>query len=98
MIFIPVNFFQNLIVVVLIVSQYPELKKLQSEHKVLYLLFQIFFSTEGITQFSDQVRMRLISQLIKGISRVLQKLLKYFNDTAILTISVFPSAVVFLLF
>ena len=39
--------------------------------------------------------MRLISQLIKGISRVLQKLLKYFNDTAILTFFVFPSAVVF---
>ena len=29
--------------------------------------------------------MRLISQLIKGISRVPQKLLKYFNGTAILT-------------
>ena len=27
--------------------------------------------------------MRLISQLIKHISRVLQKLLKYFNSTAI---------------
>ena len=33
-----------------------------------------------IKQFMDQVRMRLISQLINGISRVLQKLLKYFND------------------
>ena len=36
-----------------------------------------------ITQFADQVRIRLISQLIKGISRVLQKLLSYFNGTAI---------------
>ena len=47
---------------------------------------------EEITQFSDQVKMRLLSQLIKGISRVLQKLLKYFNGTAILTSSVLPSA------
>ena len=31
--------------------------------------------------------MRLILQLIKGISRVLQKLLKCFNDPAILTLS-----------
>ena len=38
-----------------------------------------------ITHFSDQVKMRLISQLIKGISRALQKLLKYFNSTIILT-------------
>ena len=29
-----------------------------------------------ITQFADRVRIKLISQLIKGISRVLQKLLK----------------------
>ena len=36
-----------------------------------------------MTQFSDQVRIKLISQLIKGIPRVLQKLLKYFNGTAI---------------
>ena len=36
-----------------------------------------------MTQFADQVRIRLILQLIKGISIVLQKLLKYFNDKAI---------------
>ena len=36
--------------------------------------------------------MRLILQLIKGISRVLQKLLKYFNGIAILTFFVLPSA------
>ena len=36
-----------------------------------------------ITQFADQVRIRLISQLIKGILRVLQKLLQYVNGTAI---------------
>ena len=39
--------------------------------------------------------MRLISQLIKGISRVLQKLLKYFNGTTILTSFVLPVAGVF---
>ena len=32
-----------------------------------------------------QVRIRLIWQLISDISRVLQKLLKYFNDTIIST-------------
>ena len=31
-------------------------------------------------QFDNQVRMRLTSQLIKGNSRVLQKLLKHFKD------------------
>ena len=36
-------------------------------------------------QFADQVRMRLISQLINSISNVLQKQFKYFNDTIIST-------------
>ena len=44
------------------------------------------------TQFADQVKMRLTSQLIKGISRVLQKLLKYFNGTIISTLSISPSS------
>ena len=35
--------------------------------------------------FLDQFRSRLISQLIKGISRVLQKSLRYFNATIIST-------------
>ena len=39
--------------------------------------------------------MRLISKLIKGISRILQKLPKYFNGTAISTPFVLPSAGVF---
>ena len=34
---------------------------------------------------SVQVRIRLISQLINGILKVPQKLLKYFNGTIILT-------------
>ena len=40
---------------------------------------------ETIMQFSDQVKITIISQLIKGISRVPQKFLKYFNGTIILT-------------
>ena len=44
---------------------------------------------------SDQVKMRLISQLINGISRVLQKLLKCFNATAISTSFVLPAVGIF---
>ena len=36
-----------------------------------------------ITQFSDEVRVKDTSQLINGMSSVLQKLLKYFDGTAI---------------
>ena len=43
----------------------------------------------------SSVKMRLISQLINGLLRVLQKLLKYFNGTAILISFVFPVAGVF---
>ena len=50
----------------------------------MYLLLQVItLSPSEITQFFDQVKIKLISQLIKVISRVLQKLLKYFNGTAI---------------
>ena len=38
-----------------------------------------------MTKGDDHVRIRLILQLIKGASRVLQILFKYFNGTAILT-------------
>ena len=38
-----------------------------------------------ITQFAEQSKISSISQLIKGILRVLQKLLKYFNGTIIST-------------
>ena len=48
-----------------------------------------------MTQFADQVKIRLISKLIKGISRVPQKSLKYFNGTAILTPFVVLAAGVF---
>ena len=39
--------------------------------------------------------MRLTSQLINGISRILQKLLKYFNGTIISISFVLPSTGVF---
>ena len=39
--------------------------------------------TSKMIQLPDQVRITLISQLIKGILKVLKKLFKYFNDTAI---------------
>ena len=38
-----------------------------------------------VTHFSDQVKKRFTSQLINDISSVLQKLLKCFNGTTILT-------------
>ena len=60
---------------------------------ISYCKFVAWFSAAlDITQFAGQVRMRLISQLINGISRVLQKLLKYFNGTIISTffVSSFP--------
>ena len=34
-------------------------------------------------QVDDEVRIRLVSQIIKVISVILQNLLKYFNGTAI---------------
>ena len=37
--------------------------------------------TWGVTQFANQVKIRLTAQLIKVISRVFQNLLKYFNGT-----------------
>ena len=43
-----------------------------------------------ITQSLDQIEIRLASQLINDISGVLQKLLKYFNDTVISTSFVSP--------
>ena len=45
-----------------------------------------------ITQVDNHVKMRSTSQLINGISRVLQKLLKYFNGTIILTSFLLSSA------
>ena len=41
------------------------------------------FSMVLITQLADQLKTKDTSQLINGISSVLQKLLRYFNGTAI---------------
>ena len=46
-------------------------------------------------QLGDHVKIKLTSQLIYGISRVLQKLLKYFNGTIISTSFSLPSSGVF---
>ena len=43
-----------------------------------------------MTQVDDHVKMGLTSQLINGISRVLQKWLKYFSGTIISTSFVLP--------
>ena len=51
-----------------------------------------FSSCRRNSSLVDQVKIRLISQLIKRISRVLQKLLKYCSGTAILTSFVLPAA------
>ena len=47
-----------------------------------------------MTQFADQSKISSISQLIKGISRVLQKLLKYFSGTNISIPFISPSSFV----
>ena len=47
---------------------------------------------EEIIKVNDHVKIRLTSQLINGISRDLQKLLKYFNGTIILISFVLPPA------
>ena len=46
-------------------------------------------------QVDDHVKIRLSSQLINGIWRALQKLLKYFNGTIISTSFVFQAEDVF---
>ena len=74
---------------------YVGLKTLQPEHKALFVSVITIVSASVeffMTQVADHVRIRLISQLSKGISKVLQKLLKYFNGTAILTSFVLPAA------
>ena len=67
------------------------------EHTVLYqFLKYVPVPVELVVpQFDDHVSMRLISQFSNGISRVLQKLLKYFNGITISTWFVLHSAGVF---
>ena len=52
----------------------------------------VFQVAEEITHVGDHVKIRLTSQLINSILRVLQKLLKYFNGTIVSISFVFLSA------
>ena len=45
--------------------------------------FRKAFANKFSNLFPIFIKMRLISQLIKGVSRVFQKLLKHFNGTII---------------
>ena len=63
---------------------YPELIKLQPIVSVIANIDYSFAVPTDITQFTNQVRMRWISQLIKNILSMLQKLLKYFDCTIVL--------------
>ena len=71
--------------------------KLEHEGKVFVSIILNFVSpvAEKIRQSSDEVKMRLISQLVNGISKVPQKLPKDFNGTTISTSFVSPAAEVF---
>ena len=51
----------------------------------LRLFVLTLFSMLVITHSLDWVKIKDTSQLINGISNVLQKLLRYFNGTAVLT-------------
>ena len=56
--------------------------------------FWCSISALQMTQFAEKIRTRLISQMIKGIARVLQRFPRYFSGTAISTSAV-PSLSVF---
>ena len=64
--------------------------KLQQEHNFVSVIANLPSLVELITQALDHVKIRLTSQLINGISNVLQELLKYFSGTTISTSFVFP--------
>ena len=83
-----------------IVIFYFCLKKLQLELETFSSVIANVISPAelAITQVNDQVKIRLISQLIKGIARVLQKLLKYLNGTTTLNLLYYRQHVLFLLF
>ena len=90
-------FFQNQILVFPIGLQYPDSTKLQVEKRFVSVIAIIFVYTaeEEIKHCSCQVRMRLISHLIKGISRVFHKIIKHFNGTAAPKCFVLPLTGVF---
>ena len=70
-----------------------ELIELLLGHKFCIGYYKFSFTCKiVITQVDDHAKIRITSQLINGISRVLQKILKYFNGTIISTSFVLPSA------
>lgn len=76
---------------------YLDITELLLERTVLYRLFRMFLRLLHliITQFSDRLTPfpdRFTSQWIGAILRILQKLLKYFNGTAVSTSLVLPAA------
>ena len=83
------------ILVVAVVLYYLEMTESLRGLKALYLFVNVPSPLElVITQF-DHVRIRLISQLIKCISRVVQNVLMCFNGTAISKFFVLPAAGIF---
>ena len=54
---------------------------LSSVDKVTIIINSVASVAEEVAKFLDQVKIRLSSQLINDILRVLQKLIKYFNGT-----------------
>ena len=93
--------FENQILIVPAALHYLELIKLQLGHNCKFVsVIENFPVPVGfvMTQVDDHVRIRLISQLIKDISRMLQKLLKYFNGATILTSFVLSAAGFFSVF
>ena len=70
--------------------------KLQPEQSFVSVIANVPSSLKlVIKQCLDHFKIRLTSQLINGISRVLQKLLKYFNGTIISASFVLPLLGVF---
>ena len=74
--------------------------KLQPEHEVfLSVIANLPTPVElVIKQVDGHVKMRLTSQLIDGIARILQRLLQYFNSTIISASFVFPPTGLFPVF
>ena len=82
--FVLINcFFLNLISIVAIVLHYLALIRLKLKQSFVWVIANVpaLVSLDN-THFSDQLKVRLISKLIK----VLQKLLHYFNCTIISTL------------
>ena len=79
------SFLENLISIVVIVLHYLQLINLQLEHKFFISYGKCWILIVNRISYykkiTDQIKIRLISQLIRGILRVFQKLLIYFNGT-----------------